>query len=172
MRSWSAEDRKEVVRFFSQSRKLGWDVYLIAQDADMIDKQVRNLFEYHVHMRNLRKARFMGLPLSPVNMFLGVWHWHAATRVVLKRELFPLSWRKNLYETHATSHGLLREDDQDGVIWLPSPPAERAPERRPERATAREDAATAPATRTPNGSKSHAERVVDAVDPADLDPAA
>ena len=124
-RSWSAEDRKTIVKFFSQHRKIGWDVYLIAQHPDMIDKQVRNLCEYNVHLRNLKKARWGGLPIFPFNLFLAVWAWHSANRVVVKREVFPLTWRKDLYDTMATSHGLEAGGEGESAIWLPSPPGER-----------------------------------------------
>ena len=106
-RSWSAEDRKLIVRFFSQHRKLGWDVDLIAQHAEMIDKQVRNLCEYIVYLRNFKKAAFGGIRLVPFNLFFAVTTWHAAQRVVVKRELFRLSWLKGLYDTNATSMALL-----------------------------------------------------------------
>lgn len=126
-RSWSASDRQAIVRFFSQHRKIGWDVLLIAQHPEMIDKQVRNLCEYNVHLRNLKKARWAGIPIFPVNLFLAVWLWHAANRVVVKREVFPLSWRKDLYDTAATSHGLSSglEGTCTGGVWLPSPPEAR-----------------------------------------------
>lgn len=123
-RSWSATDRQEIVRLFSQHRKLGWDILLIAQHPEMIDKQVRNLVEYNVHLRNLRKAKWGGIPVVPFNLFLAVWCWHSANRVVVKREVFPLTWRRRLYDTNATSHGL-DADGQDGFLWLPSPPADR-----------------------------------------------
>lgn len=125
-RSWSAQDRKEIVRFFSQHRKLGWDVILIAQHGDMIDKQVRNLVEYNVFLRNLKKARLFGIPFFPVNLFLSVWCWHSANRVVIKRQLRRLSWVRSLYDTNATSHGLGGADALD-VTWLPSPPDARSP---------------------------------------------
>lgn len=124
-RSWSAEDRKAIVRFFSQHRKLGWDVLLIAQHPEMIDKQVRNLVEYNVFLRNLKKAKWGGVPVFPFNLFLAVWCWHSADRVVVKREVFPLSWRKGLYDTYVTSHGLNAEGEGAETIWLPSPPSER-----------------------------------------------
>ncbi|MEX2105929.1 MAG: zonular occludens toxin domain-containing protein [Solirubrobacterales bacterium] len=124
-RSWSARDREEIVRFFTQHRKLGWDVILIAQHPEMIDKQVRNLCEYNIYLRNLKKARWGGLPIFPVNLFLAVWCWHSAQRVVVKREVFPLSWRKDLYDTDATSHGLVGDEAEGGTLWLPSPPADR-----------------------------------------------
>jgi hypothetical protein len=169
-RSWSAKDRDEIVRFFTQHRKLGWDVLLIAQDAEMLDKQVRRNFEYHVHLRNLRKARFAGLPLSPVNLFLAITTWHAATRVVVKREVFPLSWRKRLYNTNATFGGLVGDAAASG-LWLPCPPSERQPAPRP--GAAAPDAAL-PADSLPDQRAWDAEQgaplEVDSFDPADLDP--
>ena len=124
-RSWSSEDREMIVKFFSQHRKLGWEVYLIAQHPEMIDKQVRVLCEYMIHLRNLKKARWGGIPIFPINLFLAVWCWHSANRVVVKREVFPLSWRKGLYDTMATSHGLISSGAAGDGIWLPSPPGER-----------------------------------------------
>lgn len=127
-RSWSAEDRKVIVRLFSQHRKLGWDVLVLAQHPEMIDKQVRNLVEYVAYFRNLKKAKWplIGLPISPVNLFLGIFTWHAVKRVVVKRVFFPVSWRANLYDTHQVMHGLQTEDDDLDVIVLPSPASDRA----------------------------------------------
>jgi len=124
-RSWSAEDRKAIVQFFSQHRKLGWDVDLIAQHAEMIDKQVRNLCEYVVYLRNLKKASWGGVRLFPFNLFLAITCWHASSRVIVKRELFRLTWKKDLYDTEATSHGLRHDEVEGGLIRLPSPPGER-----------------------------------------------
>lgn len=53
-RSWGDKDRQGVLDFFIHSRKLGWDVYLIAQSLGQLDKQVRDaLVEYHVVCRRL-----------------------------------------------------------------------------------------------------------------------
>lgn len=117
-RAWSGGDRERIVTFFTQHRKLGWDVYLIVQDAEMIDKQVRVLIEYEVHLRNLRRARLFGLvPFSPVNLFLAVWTWHAMRGSAVRRELFPLSWHKRLYST-GQIHGVVAGEGGDAV-WLP-----------------------------------------------------
>ena len=75
-RLWSQGDRMEVIRWFTQHRKLGWDVFLISQDVENIDRQVRSLGEYVVTLRNLRRAKWAGIPMSPVNLFLAVWRWH------------------------------------------------------------------------------------------------
>lgn len=53
-RSWGDKHRQGVLDFFIHSRKLGWDVYLIAQSLGQLDKQVRDaLVEYHVVCRRL-----------------------------------------------------------------------------------------------------------------------
>jgi zona occludens toxin len=123
-RDWSGKGRGDVVRFFSQHRKLGWDVFLIVQDAEMIDRQVRSLIEYHVILRNLKRAKVpvLGIPFAPVNMFLALWTWHGTHRAVVRREVFRLAWPKRLYDTHQTHHGLTGEDDPSAV-WLPREPA-------------------------------------------------
>jgi hypothetical protein len=120
-RLWSQGDRLALVRFFSQSRKLGWDIYLIAQDADMLDKQVRVLFEEHVQLRNLRRARIAGVRVFPFNLFLATRVWAHGDKVILGRDLYRLDWSRHLYNTMATSHGLVGDDDD--AIWLPRPNA-------------------------------------------------
>lgn len=61
------------IEFFTQHRKLGWDVYLIAHSEDMIDKQIRSLIEYESRLRNLNKVKPFGLfPISPFPAFLSI----------------------------------------------------------------------------------------------------
>jgi zona occludens toxin len=124
-RNWSSGDREAVVTFFTQHRKLGWKVFLVVQDAEMIDKQVRSLIEYHVHLRNLKKAKvlFGLLPASPVNLFLAVWTWHGIRGKPVKRELYRLSWHRRLYDTFQTHHGLEADGPTDelAAVWLPAP---------------------------------------------------
>lgn len=124
-RLWRDDDRLEIVNWFSQHRKLGFDVYLITQDANNIDRQVRALFEYHVHLRNLKKMKVAGVPVSPINVFLAIWKWHAAKGTVVKREAYRLNWTKGLYDTM----GMYGENARtpDDVLWLPRPAALHAP---------------------------------------------
>ena len=123
-RTWNAKGRGDVVRFMTQHRKLGWDVYLIAQQDTMIDAQVRGNFEMRIRLRNLKKARFCGVPITGgVNLFLAIWEFFAAPGVVFRREVFPLGWPKNLYDTMETFAGV--DEDDESRIWLPSPPEER-----------------------------------------------
>ena len=122
-RSWNDGTRLGAIRFFSQHRKLGWDVYLIAQDAEMIDKQVRALFEYHAQLRNLRKVKLLGIPIVPCNLFLAVWTWHAARGLIVRRETFLLGWWKGLYSTMATHGGLDDEPDRPRLTLPIAQPA-------------------------------------------------
>ena len=124
-RTWNNGQRERLVRFFSQSRKLGWDIYIISQRAEMIDKQVRNLAEYQVSLKNLRRFRKFGLGL-PFNLFVAVWRWNVhADRTIIKRDSYTLNRRvAGMYDTFATSHGLGHDVGTDGAaIWLPREPS-------------------------------------------------
>lgn len=57
-RSFQDKARMPVIDWLIHARKHGWDVYLIVQDAGMIDKQVREaLIEYQCRCMNLAKIR-------------------------------------------------------------------------------------------------------------------
>lgn len=57
-RSFQDKDRLSVIDWLIHARKLGWDVYLIVQDAQMIDRQVREaLIEYQCKCLRLDKVK-------------------------------------------------------------------------------------------------------------------
>lgn len=57
-RTFNDKSRAPVVDFLIHARKKGWDVFLIVQDAGMIDRQVREaLIEYQVRCLRLDKVR-------------------------------------------------------------------------------------------------------------------
>ena len=61
-RDWGDKSRRPWLDFFSQHRKYGITCYLVAQYADMIDKQIRALIEYEVlHRKATRIGAFGGL---------------------------------------------------------------------------------------------------------------
>lgn len=68
-RSW--KDNMSFIEFFTQHRKLGWNVILVAHYIEMIDSQIRPLIEIESRFRNLKYVRIplIGLPLSPFNIF-------------------------------------------------------------------------------------------------------
>jgi hypothetical protein len=118
-RTWDAEDRGDFVRWFSLHRKLGWDTYLITQHIDSIDKQIRDRVEFHIVLRNIKRMKFAGIPLVPVNAFLAIHVWlqgPKAKRHISKRELFFLDGRRKLYDTMGL-HGI--DLGESAGIWLP-----------------------------------------------------
>jgi hypothetical protein len=47
-RSWQDKERKKLLEWFLYLRKRGWDVYLIVQDIDMVDGQLRGMLGEHL----------------------------------------------------------------------------------------------------------------------------
>ena len=92
-RTW--QKNKEFIEFFTQHRKLGWDVYLIAHSVEMIDSQIRFLIEYEARLRNLRKVKLFGLlPVSPYPVFLSIVRYSgisAGAGMVAWRRLYALN---------------------------------------------------------------------------------
>lgn len=73
-RSWNIEygQRMEWIKFFSQHRKLGYNIIMIAQFDRMIDRQIRSLVEYEVsHMKMGNYFWFL-----PGTVFLCVERWY------------------------------------------------------------------------------------------------
>ena len=51
-REWGQKNRNEWLSFFTQHRKFGYDIVLVAQFDRMIDRQIRSLIEYeYVHRK-------------------------------------------------------------------------------------------------------------------------
>lgn len=102
-RKW--EKNMDWIQFFTQSRKLGWNVVLIAHTIEMIDSQIRPLAEYESRFRNLQKLKFpiLGIPLSPIPAFLVIRRYAglgAGASVIADRDLYPLPlWAARLYDS-------------------------------------------------------------------------
>ena len=123
-RSWSREGREELLEFFALARKLGMEVYLIAQRAENLDVQVRELFEDHIRLTNLRRsARILGIPVIPFNFFIAGWWNHAYPDEVVKTERYRLGWEKRLYDTMDTVSFTEGDRAEGSRLWLPRPDA-------------------------------------------------
>jgi len=102
-RKW--EKNFEWIVFFTQHRKLHWDVVLIAHSIEMIDGQIRPLAEYSSTFRNMQKLKvpIIGLPMSPYPLFIVIKRYAglgAGASVVASRDLFPLPlWAARLYDS-------------------------------------------------------------------------
>ncbi|GEO28085.1 hypothetical protein AAC03nite_38700 [Alicyclobacillus acidoterrestris] len=89
-RDWQKSDRPAWIRFLNHSRKLGYDVILITQSRNMLDKQIREACEFVVKHVNLK--RYKWLAWLPVRVFMQVSYWQqgnfrgtARTRVFSRR---------------------------------------------------------------------------------------
>jgi hypothetical protein len=95
----------EWIEFFTQHRKLGWHVLLIAHHIEMIDSQIRPLAEYESRFRNMQKLKvpLIGMPMSPVPLFLVIRRYAglgAGASVIADRQLYPLPlWAARLYDS-------------------------------------------------------------------------
>jgi len=74
-RDWQVKgkERVEWIKFFSQSRKFGYDVILVAQDLRMIDRQIRNMADFEVKHLNMNK--YFWFKMLPFKMFAVVYYW-------------------------------------------------------------------------------------------------
>lgn len=109
--------RLDIVRFFATHRHMGWNIELITQDEGNLDRQVRTLFEYHTHLKNLRRYRVLGLfPIVPVNVFVAVTHWHDNDKSRLGVETYLLNKKlARCYDTFGAARAL---DEDPDAIWL------------------------------------------------------
>ena len=63
-RQWNDSDRSAWVKFFTQHRKLGYSIILVAQFDLMIDKQIRSLIEIQFVHRKFSSMGIFGLLLK------------------------------------------------------------------------------------------------------------
>lgn len=61
-RSW--RDNQHWIPFFTQHRKLGYDVTLVCQHHEMLDKQVRSIVEYETNHRKVNNVGWFGKLVS------------------------------------------------------------------------------------------------------------
>lgn len=78
-REWNLANRAGWTSFFTQHRKYGYDVILIAQFDRMLDRQIRSLIEYEVIHRKVNNygwfGKILGL-LSGGALFAAVKMWY------------------------------------------------------------------------------------------------
>ena len=98
-RDWmiAPAERKKWIKFFSQSRKFGYDVVLVAQDERMIDRQIRAAAEYRVMHRMLN--RFSFFKLLPFKVFAYISYWSGGSfRGKMEMDML-LPWIANRYDS-------------------------------------------------------------------------
>lgn len=112
-REWQQQGRAEWLSFFTQHRKYGYDIYLVAQFDRMIDRQVRSLIEYEYIHRKVSNFGLFGKIISLVtggNLFVSIEMWYP-----LKEKLHTewFSYQKKFARIYDTYKDFGVFDDED-----------------------------------------------------------
>lgn len=98
---WKTQERKDWNTFFQQHRKMGYDIFLICQQHEMIDKQIRGVIEYEVSHRKVNNVGWFGKLVSVCTLgtpvFCAVTSWYGQ-RMRLSAEWFV--GRKKFYDLY------------------------------------------------------------------------
>lgn len=75
-REWQikGQDRMKWIEFFSQHRKLGYNIIMVTQFDRMIDRQIRSLVEYELKHRKVNNFKIG--KILPVTVFAVVTYWY------------------------------------------------------------------------------------------------
>lgn len=102
-RSWNSKGRSRWVIFFTQHRKYGFEVVLISQNKDLVDKQIRGCFEFNYIHRNVKNFKLFGWFLSLFfggNFFIVVVNWMSNGQKDHVEYLFNMKRFYSLYDSY------------------------------------------------------------------------
>lgn len=119
-REWQRANRNEWLEFFTQHRKFGYDITLIAQFDRMIDRQIRSLIEYEFIHRKLSNFGFKGWLLSLFlggNTFVAVQMWYPLKERIGSEFIHA---RKSLWSIY-DSYALFGTDGEGAGVGGPGP---------------------------------------------------
>lgn len=130
-REWNGGDRSGVISWLLHARKLHWNVVLLIQSVNALDKQVRDsLTEYHVTCRRMdrMKVPFLGNLLSIVTLgrhsgnlpkvhMAAVRYGLGATSMHVETEYYQ---SKDLYSAYDTDQKI-RPDYEHGLYCMVKP---------------------------------------------------
>lgn len=100
------DSRMDWIKFFSQHRKFGFNVILIAQSDKMLDKQIRSLIEYDVKHIKMNNGFFFFLPTS----FLAAEKWYGQRMKLGSQVIWYRKRIAALYDSYAIFDALAAED--------------------------------------------------------------
>lgn len=123
-RSWDASDRAGWVSFFSQHRKYGYRIILIAQFDRMLDRQIRSLLEYEYVHRRVSNFGIWGKLFSVAalgKLFVAVKVWYPLKEKVGSEWYAAKRRYYQIYDTYDTF-------DADGAVDLSPAPEGVAPD--------------------------------------------
>lgn len=102
-RTFQRADRLDWIKFLSQSRKFGYDVIFITQDARMLDKQIRALCEYEIVHKKLNNMFALSwLSLFRLTVFAQVKYWNAVNARFSRGQLRLFKYSKRIASRYDT----------------------------------------------------------------------
>lgn len=107
-REFGKKDRLGWINFFSQHRKLGYEVILITQMDRLLDRQIRGLVEYEIKHRKVNNFKIG--KLLPFPTFCAITYWYNV-RERLNSEFFIFKKKFNdLYDSYKMFEDLGKKD--------------------------------------------------------------
>lgn len=104
-REWQAVNSSGWISFFTQHRKMGYHVILVAQFDRMIDRQIRSLIEYEFIHRKVSNFGLAGKIMSSValgKLFVSVQMWYPLKQKVGSEFFVARPGLYRLYDTYGT----------------------------------------------------------------------
>lgn len=104
-RDWQQKGRADWLSFFTQHRKLGYKVLLIAQSDRMIDKQIRSLIEYEYTHRKMSNYGWQGWLMSLLfggSTFIAVKRWYPLKEKIGSEVFHARKRLFRIYNTYGT----------------------------------------------------------------------
>ena len=104
-REWQATGRAEWLSFFTQHRKYGYHIVLIAQFDRMVDRQIRSLIEYEYVHRKVSNFGIGVMLLSLImggNTFVAVQSWYPLKTRIGSQFFHARKAYYRLYDSYST----------------------------------------------------------------------
>lgn len=106
-RTWVQNSKAGWIDFFTQHRKLGFEIILICQNVDMLDKQIRACIEYEViHRRYSRFGVFGAFFAFLFGDFVRIKKWYGMKEVIKRESFRPNKRIYCMYDTNQIIKGV------------------------------------------------------------------
>ena len=130
-REWQQSGRAQWLSFFTQHRKLGYDIILIAQFDRMVDRQIRSLIEHEYIHRKMSNFGWQGKALSLIfggKTFIAVKMWYPLHERLGSEIFHARKWMYSVYDTYAAFDDGTQKPQTVAAPELPDQdPGEAAP---------------------------------------------
>lgn len=117
-REWNVNGRADWLSFFTQHRKYGYEIILVAQFDRMLDRQIRSLLEYELVHRKVSNFGIWGKILSAWSLgklFVAVKVWYPLREKVGAEWFLCKKKYYSLYDTYNRFGGGISNGVSDGA---------------------------------------------------------